>query len=84
MYSGSGFLLGSLNKLWPWKNTLESFVKHEGEPNEEIVPLVQENILPSTFTELNGVDSQFLLAVVLAVAGIAIIFVMDRFAPKKA
>ncbi|MEM9052900.1 MAG: DUF368 domain-containing protein [Bacteroidota bacterium] len=80
----SGFLLGSLNKLWPWKNTLESFVKHEGEPDEEIVPLVQENILPSTFSELNGVDSQFLLAVVLAVAGIAIIFVMDRFAPKKA
>ena len=80
----SGFLLGSLNKLWPWKNTLESFVKHKGESDEEIVPLVQENILPSTFTELNGVDSQPILAVALAIAGIVIIFVMDRFAPKKA
>jgi len=80
----SGFLLGSLNKLWPWKNTLESFVKHPGEPDEEIVPLIQENILPSTFTELNGVDAQLGAAVALAAAGIAIIFIMDRFAPKKA
>jgi len=80
----SGFLLGSLNKIWPWKNTLEVFVKHKGEENEEMVPLVQENILPSTYETITGLDSELMIGVSLAIVGILIIFVMDRFAPKKA
>jgi putative membrane protein len=80
----SGFLLGSLNKLWPWKNTLESFVKHEGEPNEKIVPIVQENIFPATYEALTNEPSQLTLAILFAVLGVAIIFVLDRFAPKVA
>lgn len=80
----SGFLLGSLNKIWPWKNTLEVFVKHKGEENEEIVPLVQENILPSTYETITGLDSELMVGISLAIVGILIIFVMDRFAPKKA
>lgn len=79
----SGFLLGSLNKIWPWKNTLEYFVKHEGEPNEEKVALVQENILPSTYETLSGLDSELMIAIALAMVGILIIFLMDRFSPKK-
>lgn len=79
----SGFLLGSLNKIWPWKNTLEYFIKHEGEPNEEKVALVQENILPSTYETLTGLESEFIIAIVLALLGVLIIVVMDRFSPKK-
>jgi putative membrane protein len=79
----SGFLLGSLNKIWPWKNTLEYFVKHEGEPNEEKVALVQENILPSTYEALTGLESEFIIAIALALFGVLIIVVMDRFSPKK-
>ncbi|MCZ4409665.1 DUF368 domain-containing protein [Cryomorphaceae bacterium 1068] len=79
----SGFLLGSLNRIWPWKETVEVFVKHKGEENEEIVPLVQENILPSTYETITGLDSELMLGITLAVVGILIIFVMDRFAPKK-
>lgn len=79
----SGFLLGSLNKIWPWKNNLEYFIKHEGEADEELVPLVQENVLPQTFETLSGTDAQLMTAIGLALVGILIIFVMDRFAPKK-
>ncbi|MFT6996672.1 MAG: putative membrane protein [Cryomorphaceae bacterium] len=79
----SGFLLGSLNKIWPWKNTLEYFVKHEGEPNEEKVALVQENILPSTYETLTGLESEFIIAIALALLGVLMIVVMDRFSPKK-
>lgn len=80
----SGFLLGSLNKIWPWKNTLEYFTKHKGEPNEQQVALIQENILPSTYESLTGLDSQLMVAIALAVVGMLIIFLMDRFAPKNA
>ena len=38
----SGFLLGSLNKIWPWKNTLEFVqVQHSNRP-DTFVPVVQE------------------------------------------
>lgn len=80
----SGFLLGSLNKIWPWKNTLEYFIKHEGEINEEKVALVQENILPNTYETLTGLDSELSIAIAMALVGVLIIFLMDRFAPKEA
>lgn len=80
----SGFLLGSLNKIWPWKNVLEVVVKHPGEPNEKMVPLVEENILPGTFTELTGEPSQLSMAIIMALVGIAIIFILDRVSAKKA
>lgn len=43
----TGFLLGSLNKLWPWKEVLTSFVKHPGTLKEEIVPLTVQNLPPN-------------------------------------
>lgn len=79
----SGFLLGSLNKIWPWKHVLEYFVKHQGEVNEERVPLVQENILPSTYEAITGTDPQLFTALALAFIGMLIIFVMGRLAPKN-
>jgi len=80
----SGFLLGSLNKIWPWKNVLEWFVKHPGEANEQKIPLVEENILPGTYTALTGEPSQLALAIIMAVVGIAIIFILEKVAGKKA
>lgn len=43
----SGFLLGSLNKLWPWKEVLESFVKHPGTSKEKVVALSVQNLPPN-------------------------------------
>ena len=79
----AGFLIGSLNKVWPWKNTLEHFVKHKGEPNEELVPLVQENILPQTFSEITQTENQLIFAIILGLLGATIIVVMHKFSPEK-
>lgn len=37
------FMLWSLNKVWPWKETVETYVDRHG----DIQPLVQNNILPT-------------------------------------
>ncbi len=79
----SGFLLGSLNKIWPWKNVLETFTKHAGTPEEKVVPLVEQNVLPGTYESITGLPSQWGLALLLAFVGFAIIFIMDRMASKK-
>lgn len=55
----AGFMLGSIRKLWPWKEVVETRVNSHG----EIVPLVERNIFPHTF------DLSVVFAVLLAVIG---------------
>jgi len=79
----TGFLIGSLNKIYPWKEVLKSYTKHAGEPNEEIVPLVTRNISPAEFTELTKEPNQLGMAVVLALTGVALIVILDKLGTKK-
>lgn len=67
-----GFMLGSLNKVWPWKNTLETYLDRHG----NLKPLVQENILPPSY------DTAFFLAVVWAIVGLALILVLEKIGDK--
>ena len=41
----AGFMFGSLNKIWPWKETVETFVDRHG----IVKPLIEENILPNQY-----------------------------------
>lgn len=68
----TGFMLGSLNKIWPWKNTLETYVDQHG----KTLPLVQENILPGT------IDTQFILAVSLIVLGVALVLGIEYISKR--
>lgn len=45
----TGFLLGSLNKVWPWKHVETIFVKHLGEADESVVVLLEKSVLPSNY-----------------------------------
>ncbi|MFW5704032.1 MAG: DUF368 domain-containing protein [Patescibacteria group bacterium] len=44
----TGFLIGSLRKIWPWKVPVLTTTDRHG----EIVPILEENILPQINTEL--------------------------------
>ena len=69
----TGFMIGSLVKVWPWKNTLETYVDRHG----AIKPLIQENVLPS------DLGLNFLLALGLAVLGFALVYLLEKFASKE-
>ncbi len=64
----TGLMIGSLRKVWPWKETLESVVDLHG----QMVPLVQSNILPGQW---NG---EVLAALSLMVAGLLAVLFLDR------
>jgi len=64
----TGLMIGSLRKVWPWKETLESVVDSHG----HMVPLVQSNILPGQW---NG---EVLAALSLMVAGLLAVLFLDR------
>lgn len=79
----TGFLIGSLNKIWPWKETLTWFTKHAGEANEEKVPLIQRNISPNLFTEITNLDNQLWMAITFAILGLGLIIVLEKFGKKS-
>jgi len=64
----TGLMIGSLRKVWPWKETLESVIDLHG----QMVPLVQSNILPGQW---NG---EVLAALSLMVAGLLAVLFLDR------
>ena len=65
----TGLMLGSLRKVWPWKETVESLVDVHG----KVVPLVQTNILPGQW---NG---EVLAALFLMLAGLIMVLFLDLF-----
>ncbi len=71
----TGFIFGSLNKVWPWKNTLTWHTNSTGIKT----PLLQESISPMAF---NG-DNQIILAAVLMLTGFLTIFILERIGSKK-
>ncbi|MBI4431410.1 MAG: DUF368 domain-containing protein [Candidatus Omnitrophica bacterium] len=58
----TGFMLGSLRRVWPWKETIATALDRHG----KIVPVVQKNIWPSELNgEVLGAAGLILLAIVL-------------------
>ena len=75
----TGFILGSLNKIWPWKIITGTRIDSHGEE----VNVYGKSILPNTFETVNNLDSKLLFAIVLMVAGFLTIFMMEKFATRK-
>lgn len=71
----SGFIFGSLNKVWPWKKTLTWHTNSEGIKTA----LLQESVSPFSF---DG-DNQLVLAVALMIVGFLTIFILERIGSKK-
>ena len=74
----SGFMIGSLNKVWPWKKVVETFTDRHG----EIKPLIEENILPDTYEQITGNQSFIIEAIALAAFGFVLIFVIENIANR--
>lgn len=67
-----GFMVGSLWKIWPFRQVLESTVNHKG----EIIPIRETVVLPDVQS------GQFWLSLGLCVAGFALIMALDNLQSK--
>lgn len=77
-----GFMVGSLNKVWPWKEVVETYTDSHG----EIQPLVESNVLPTTFEQLSGQPALLAEAAGLCLVGFLAIYgleIMARTVLKK-
>jgi putative membrane protein len=72
----SGFMVGSLNKIWPWKEILSYQISAKGEQ----IPMVTKNILPQNYLETSGQEPLVLYAILAFLFGILLVLGIERTA----
>jgi putative membrane protein len=72
----TGFMIGSLYKVWPWKNAFGKPIVVHSDGKEDFM---MANVLPDNFVG----DAQLGLAIASVVVGLAVIVILDRFSPKE-
>ena len=76
----TGFMIGSLNKIWPWKKTLVWRENSEGLN----IPVITQNVSPKTFESLknNMEDSMLVYAICFAFIGFLVVFGLEYVGNK--
>ncbi|MEL7222611.1 MAG: DUF368 domain-containing protein, partial [Bacteroidota bacterium] len=75
----TGFMIGSLNKVWPWQEVLQTRIDSKGE--EKV--LFSKSVLPNHFSELTdnflyGSEPVTIAVVISMLVGFGLIFVVER------
>ncbi|REE24808.1 DUF368 domain-containing protein [Winogradskyella pacifica] len=71
----TGFMIGSLNKIWPWKEIIKTRINSEG----EVVTLLDRSISPTTYIG----DNELVMAIVFIVIGFAVILILEGLGKQK-
>ncbi|MCL1138783.1 DUF368 domain-containing protein [Shewanella pneumatophori] len=75
----TGLMLGTLGKIWPWKEVLTFRENSKG----EMVPLDERVLSPMQYEQITGQPSLLLYAVIAMFAGILLVWGLERFANKS-
>lgn len=76
----TGFMLGALNKVWPWQETLSWRTNSAGEQ----VPLSQAPVGPEAWAALYQQDPMIIPAVLMAMLGFALVVILDMVGRRSA
>jgi putative membrane protein len=74
----AGFMLGSLNKVWPWREVLEYVTNREGVQ----VPVFDKSVVPWKYFEITGKDPQVLHAVLIMALAVLIVVIIEKIAVR--
>jgi putative membrane protein len=74
----SGFMLGSVNKLWPWKVVTAWRTSSSGQQK----PFLTENILPSDYLAQVGQEPNLVWAIAAFLFGIGLVLFIEWLANK--
>jgi putative membrane protein len=74
----TGFMLGSLNKVWPWRQVLRYVTNGSGEQ----VPVAEKSVLPWDYVTLTGKDPQVFQAILMVALGVFIVVLIERITAR--
>ena len=72
----AGFMIGSLGKIWPWKEVVLTRMNSHGEE----VPFVTQNVLPAQFEQLTGQEALLWQSILFMLLGFLLVLGIERFA----
>ncbi len=75
----TGFLVGSLKVLWPWKEVLESIKDRHGDD----IPVIQHNISPNQYAELMQEPSLLIPALFCVLFGLVLVLLLERMSESE-
>ena len=75
----TGFMLGSLLKLWPWSQTMSYQLNADG----STIPLAEELLLPFNFEMTTGQDADIVMAALAALSGCILVILLVSLAQRS-
>ncbi|QFU21618.1 DUF368 domain-containing protein [Shewanella eurypsychrophilus] len=75
----TGLMLGTLGKIWPWKEVVSWRENSSGEQ----VPLLEQNLSPMQFEQLTGQSANIGWAIFALCCGILLVWGMEKIAERN-
>jgi putative membrane protein len=75
----TGFMIGALTKVWPWKEVLTYREDRHG----QLTPLLEQNVWPVAYELINGVSAQIEVAVVCFLVAVFGVLFLEYFAGRS-
>jgi putative membrane protein len=73
-----GFMIGSLNKVWPWRRPIEYITNAKGEQTVAY----DESVLPWNYLSDTGKDPQLFQAIFMMALGVFIVVMIEKIAVR--
>ncbi|NLS11824.1 DUF368 domain-containing protein [Vibrio sp. SM6] len=74
----TGLMIGTLPKIWPWKETLTWRTNSSGEQ----VPLLERNLSPFEFEAITAQPAQLGIAIVMMLVAITLVLSLEKIAQR--
>jgi putative membrane protein len=74
----AGLMIGSLNKIWPWREVLEYTTTLQGKR----VPTFDRSILPWRYLEITEKDPQVFYAILMMASGVFMVVIIEKIAAR--
>lgn len=74
----AGLMIGSLNKIWPWREVLEYATTIDGKR----IPAFDNSILPWRYLEITGKDPQVFHAILMMALGVFMVVLIEKIAAR--
>jgi len=74
----AGLMIGSLNKIWPWREVVEYATTIEGKR----IPAFDNSILPWHYLEITGKDPQVFHAILMMALGVFMVVLIEKVAAR--
>lgn len=72
----TGLMIGTLGKIWPWKEVLTWRINSHGEQ----VPLLEHNLSPLNYENVTGHPALLGYAIVAMILGLAVVWGLEKYA----